>query len=432
MEGIAWSLLGVFLLVLANGFFVATEFALVTVRRTRIEQLVAEGVSAARAAQNAILHLDRYIAGTQVGITVASIALGWIGEPALARIIDPFLALLGPMLSESLSHSVSFVLSFTLITFLHVILGELVPKSLALQKPEATSLVVARPMAVVIILFQPFIWSLNGLGNALLRLLGLEASGEHLSVHSPREIESLIRQSHAAGHLDDFERRMLQKTFRFNETTVAEIMTPRSEIRAIDLTAPIEAIFEAATMSQHTRLPVYRSSIDEILGVIYLQDLFRLYWEKKEPLDLNPIVRNVLFVPEGFHLDAMIGRFREEHVQIAIAIDEYGGTAGLLTLEDIIETVFGEIQDQNEDPTPTIVRGDDGSLVVRGDTRLEELSEALGYEIFDEESDTIAGYIMHALGSVPHEGDEVPMPRGRCRVLSMDRHRVTKVIVIPR
>ena len=348
-----WRLVAVALLVGANGFFVAAEFALVTVRRTRIEQLAAEGNSKAKIIRTALGHLDRYIAGTQVGITLASLALGWIGEPALASLISPVFQALGPSVSVAAAHTAAMVVAFFLITFLHVILGELVPKSVALQKPEATTMALARPLAVTVTLFQPLIWSLNGLGNLLLGAIGLKAATGQEAVHSTQELEFLVRESHKAGVLDDLEKRMLQRTFRFSETLVVEVMVPRSDIIALDLSQPLETLLDQASETSRTRLPAFERSIDEIVGILYLQDLFRM--ARRQETDLRPLLRAPLYVPETIHLDDMIERFRKHNTQLAVIVDEHGGTAGIVTLEDIFEAVFGQIQDQNEDPTPTLL-----------------------------------------------------------------------------
>lgn len=421
-------------LVFANGFFVAAEFALVTVRRTRIEQLVEQGNLAARAVNRAVADLDRYIAGCQVGITIASLALGWVGEPLVARLIEPWLT---PFLSQSTleqsGHGIAVAIGFSVVTILHVILGELVPKSLALQKPEATSLVIAHPMMVIVFLFQPMIWSLNGLGRLVLRFLGLDATGKEASVHSAGELELLVRQSHAAGEIDDLERRMIQKTFHFSETTVGNVMVPRSEVVGIDLNQTLDAIVANALDGNHTRLPAYRGSIDQVEGIIYITDLFRLVRNRSHgSADLHKIMRSALFVPETLHIDEAIDRFRLHQTQIAIVIDEYGGMAGVVTLENIVETVFGEIHDQNESSPPNIVRAKDGVLFVRGDTRLADLTELLGDVFTGSDADTIAGYVMYRLNRIARIGDVVENAAGSIRVKAMQRHRITEVVITPR
>ncbi len=424
---IVWSLFGVFLLVGINGFFVAAEFALVTVRKTRIDQLATEGVSAAKYVKRAIQDLDRYIAGTQVGITIASLALGWVGEPAVSKILAPIFGLIEPPIAESVQHGMSVAIAFTLITFLHVILGELVPKSVALSHPESTSLIVARPMSLVIILFKPLIWSLNGLGQMLLRAVGLKTANAHGSVHSATELLLLISQSHAAGHLDSFERSMLQKTFRFSETPVSEVMTPRSRVDALDLNLPINEILDIAAASPYTRLPVYRESVDEIVGVLYTRELFQYTRQDQKEPSLERLVRPLIFIPESFRLDDLVLKFQKKKSQIAVVIDEYGGTAGIITLEDVIETVFGEVQDGNEDPTEEIEMHDDGSIILRGDTRLEDLNDRFSWKLEDEASTTIAGFVMTAFGRLPQLGDRLDTDIGTFEVLEKKRHQVTKL-----
>lgn len=419
-------------LVAANGFFVAAEFALVTIRKTRVDELVSSGNRTAKVVQAAIQDLDRFIAGTQVGITIASIALGWIGEPALAALITALFSEWHIEVSPGTLHTISIGIAFTIITFLHVILGELVPKSLALQKPEATSLFVARPMTITVALFRPLIWSLNGLGNKLLQVMGLSAASGHESIHSARELELLVRQSHQAGVLDDLERSLLQRTFRFSETTVGEIMVPRSEMAALDLTHPMEELLDIVANTTHTRLPVFHGNVDRIDGLVYVHDIFRLMRRSKQGLrDLRSIIRTPLFVPESLHLDGLIEKFRLNKMQIAIVVDEYGGTAGIITLEDIFESVFGEFPDLNDQTKPPISMRDDGVIVVRGDTRLVDLNETLGWLLEEEGIETIGGYVMARLGRIPKIGDVARADRRQYKVTAMEGKRILEVVISP-
>ena len=428
-EELGWRLAAVAFLVGANGFFVAAEFALVTVRRTRIEQLANEGNSRAKVVKGSFENLDRYIAGTQVGITLASLALGWIGEPALAGLVVPLFETWGPGVSSTVAHTIAVAVAFTIITFLHVILGELVPKSVALQKPEATALALAKPLAVAVTLFHPLIWSLNGLGNLLLRAIGLKVASGLESVHSAKELELLVRESHKAGILDDLEKRMLQRTFRFSETSVVEVMVPRSEMTALDLNLPLDELLDRASDAKHSRLPAYTKSSDQTEGVLYAQELFRLSRRMKG--GLREILRTPLFVPETMHLDDLIERFRTSNMQMAIVVDEHGGTAGLVTLEDIIEAVFGRIQDQNEDSTPEILSSKGGIITIQGDTRLVELVETFGWKMDFGDVDTVGGYVMDRLGRVPNVGDEFEENGRRFRVTKMARNRVVEVVATP-
>ncbi len=421
------SLFSVLALVALNGFFVAAEFALVTVRKTRIDQLTSEGVSSARYVKKAIQDLDRYIAGTQVGITIVSLALGWIGEGAVSKLLMPVFTWLALDITETLQQGISVALAFTAITFLQVILGELVPKSIALNHPESTSLLIARPMRAMIFFLKPLIWSLNGLGHMVLKLIGLQASNENGSVHSPTELLLLIRQSHAAGHLDSFERSMLQKAFRFSETSVEEVMTPRSQVQGLDMSLPIEEILDIAAGASYSRLPAYRESVDEIIGVIYTHELFQ-YSRLPEPRPpLETLVRTLIYVPESFRLDALVKKFQKKNTQIAAVIDEYGGTAGIITLEDIVETVFGKVQDGNEDPTAEFALQPDSSILLRGDTRLDDLNEHFGWNLQDNDSTTIAGYMMKTVGKILKPGDKLDTAHGQLEVKEMIKQRVTMI-----
>jgi CBS domain containing-hemolysin-like protein len=286
-------------------------------------------------------------------------------------------------------------------------------------------------MRMAILVFKPLIWSLNGLGHLLLRAIGLHASHEHGSVHSPAELQLLIRQSHAAGHIDSFERSMLQKTFHFSETAVSEVMTPRSRMEAMNLDLPMETLLDEASRSPYTRLPVYRDSVDELVGVLYTHDLFQLSRQKNSTQSINELVKPLIFVPESFRLDALVEKFQDERTQIAAVIDEYGGTAGIITLEDIIETVFGEVQDNNEDPTVEIETLADGSIVLRGDTRLQHINQQLGWNLEDEESTTIAGYVMTALGHMPGLGEKIRTDAGMFEVIEKKKNRLTKIRKLP-
>jgi CBS domain containing-hemolysin-like protein len=427
MSGDFWDIGTIIALVAANGFFVAAEFALVSVRKTRIEQLDSEGNSNARIIRGALKQLDRYIAGTQVGITLASLSLGWVGEPAIASFLIPFLEKMETGLPLPVIHTITVGIAFTLITFLHVIFGELIPKSLALQKPETTSLMVARPLVAAVTLFQPLIWSLNGLGNIILNLIGLKATG-HEGVHSAKELELLVKESHKAGVLDDLEKRILQKTFKFSGTCVSEVMVPRSKMITLDLKLSLDQIIHKATEARYSRLPTYQETVDQVDGIIYIHDLFRISQDTN--MSLTDIIHTPLFVPKTLHLDDMLEKFQADSTQIAIVVDEYGGTAGLITLEDIMASILGKIYDKNDDSIPEKLSSKDGIITAPGETRLVELEEAFGWSFENtEDIDTIGGYVMHRLERVPRVGDEVFDTKVKFKVSKMDFYRVVQVII---
>ena len=426
------SLLTLFALVGLNGFFVAAEFALVSVRKTRMEELSAKGSGSAARVLLALRDLDRYIAGTQVGITIASLALGWIGEPALVHLIEPALGWLPGVAATTASHVIAVAVAFMLITFLHVVVGELVPKSMALQMPERVALAVALPMRLAVLLFLPLVYCLNGVGNVLLRFLGFEPAGEHHNIHSVDELEILVRQSHKAGVLDDLEQEMLQRTFRFSELTAGEVMIPRTDVIALDLSRPLEEILAQIANLIHSRIPVFDRYLDQIQGIIHVQEVLKKMIQEGNITDLRPLIRPALFVPDSMTLDRLLDTFRRERSQLAVVVDEYGGTSGLVTLEDVVEEVFGDMQDTLEAEQPEIQKSADGRFIVRGDVRLDDLQEATGWKLTDEDADTVAGYVMNRLGRVARLSDIVETPYGKIQVTDMSRVRITRVSLLPK
>ncbi|RME53657.1 MAG: HlyC/CorC family transporter, partial [Deltaproteobacteria bacterium] len=418
-------------LVLANAFFVAAEFALVGVRRSRIEQLIKEGNASAKVVYQAVLDLDRYIAGTQLGITIASIGLGWVGEETIAKLVEPLFA--WTPTSTLARHSIAVAVSFFLVTFLHVVLGELVPKSLALQNPEGVALGVGRPMRLVVQLFRPFIWMLNGVGVLVLKAFGFSEPPAHHAVHSVEELDILVRQSHQAGVIDDFEQQIMHRAFQFSELTAYEVMIHRSQTKALDLSKDIETVLEEAVSSPYTRLPVYEENIDNIIGVLHQRELLKRIYAGEEISSekLRNLLHPPLFIPETTHLDDLLEAMREHHTQLAIVIDEHGGTSGIVTLEDIIEEIVGEFQDEYEVAQPPIKESGENQFLIRGEVRLDELKDRFGWEFGEEEEDvgTIAGYVMNRLDRTARVGDEVEAPFGKIRVENMARLRITLVSV---
>ncbi|MGQ0602103.1 MAG: hemolysin family protein [Anaerolineales bacterium] len=423
------SLLGVAALVLANGFFVAAEFALVSVRRTRIEELVQQGKTSANAVKRALEDPDRFIAATQLGITIASLGLGWLGEPALSHFIEPVLALVPESWVGTASHSISAALAFAVITFLHVVIGELMPKSIALQRPEATALVVAQPTLLVELLFKPAIWALNGTGNFLLRRIGMRAASGHEMVHSVEELKMLVEASEEGGILEDTERDMLHAVFDFGDLTVREIMVPRTEMLAVNAEAPIEELIQMAARHSRSKFPVYEDDLDHILGIAHVKDLVRVQHDERRAATVRGLVREALFVPENIRLDNLLRQFRARKQHTAIVLDEYGGTAGLVTLDDLVEQIVGEVNDPFEKSTPEIQRLPDGSALVDGRTLIETVNTHLGLKLRDDYYDTIAGYVLGRLGRVARVGDTLEIDGVRLKVEAVDGLRIARLSV---
>lgn len=427
-------LLSVFALVFMNGFFVAAEFSFVGARRTRIAQLVEEGRGGARAAQTAIQHLDHYIAATQLGITLASLGLGWIGEPAVAHLFEPlFERFLPEDIAITVGHTVSIVIAFSLVTMLHIVLGELAPKSIALQRPEDVALIVARPTIVFHNIFSLVIRLMNGVGNWVVRLLGFEPAGEHQSVHSPEELEMLVHSSREAGLLQESEEVLLRRVFDFSDIPVIEIMKPRVEVDALDIDIPLPELLQRIAADHHSRYPVYQDHIDNVIGILNVKDVFdlivlqpSLLTDGSGDFDMTPLLREPLYVPTTLGADRVLEEMRRKKTQLAIVIDEYGGVAGLATMEDILEELVGEVEDEFDVGQPSAAGANDPN-VVDGLTSMTDVIERFGDPGGETESTTIGGYVAERLERIPVEGDTLPFGDYAVSVLEMDGLRVAKV-----
>lgn len=444
----------VFALVLANAFFVASEFALVSVRKTRIDQLAAEGNRAAAVVQRAIRDLDRYIAATQVGITLASLLLGGIGEQTLEPLLTPLFIWM-PEQWQGLTRT-ALVASFAyfIMTALHVIIGELMPKSIALQRAERTALWISRPMAFFAIVFSPLIWLLNGIGNFLLRLLGFHAAEGHNQVHSPEELDMIFTESHKGGEINQTEFEILHRVVRFSNTTARAIMVPRVEMQTLPVTITRRALIEFLRARPHTRIPTYRNRLDNIVGIVNSKDLEYLinreltqeleelktvlsgadtsrrapsdgHLTDEKSLDLAPLAIKAAFVPETIRIDGLLAELKKSHQQMAIVIDEYGGTGGLVTLADVLEQVFGDLPDEGEESEPEILERSDGSIQLAGGVGIDEVNELLGLGFPTDEAVTMAGLVLEALGRTAAVGDEVEIRGFHIRVEKVDRFRIT-------
>jgi putative hemolysin len=427
----AVGLTAIILLVLLNGFFVATEFALVAVRKSRIEQLVAEGHRSARAVKNALEHLDTYIAATQLGITMASLALGWLGEPALAHLVEPLLgALLPAAWIGASSHAVAVAISFALITTLHIVLGELAPKGLALQKPEATALAVAIPTSIFLRIFRPFIMVLNGTGNLVLRLMGLRTGGAEEQVHSVEELRYLVRASGAAGIIDTAEEEIAGRALFLGDIHAHNVMIPRTEMNSVPTTITREALFDLAGREKHVRFPVYGDNSDDIRGIVYLTDV--LAWQsthRNEQLAVTAVMRKPLFVPESITGDRLLAQMRAARTHTCIVVDEFGGVAGLITLQDLLERIVGDIPEADEEAPPEILALPDGAFLVDGMVPLRQLAERFALDLGDMDADTVGGYVLEVLGRVPNPGDEFVVGDYRTRISRMDGPRIAEIML---
>ncbi|MGE0228547.1 MAG: hemolysin family protein [Dehalococcoidia bacterium] len=414
-------LLAVLVLVFVNGFFVAAEFALVTIRRTRVEQMLAEGRPGARNVEDATTHLDSYIAACQLGVTMASLALGWVGEPALAGLVQPVFGEVG-------GHAFAVVMTFVLITAILVMVGELTPKGIALQYPEQTALVVAAPLRAFRTVFRPVIWLLNEGGWVTQRLLGVSRDAQEHGAHiSAEELRLVVQASAQAGAIETEEQFLLDRVLRFGDLTVASVMIPRTELVALHIDMSTEQATAIVAEHHHSRYPVYRKDLDDILGVLHVRDL--LLAEPSQTL--QPLLREALVVPSGVGVDRLLGEMRSRRNHFAIAVDEFGGTDGIVTLEDVLESIVGELQDEFEEPERPPQRGPGGRLRIEGLDNVDVLPGLLGFEVEPGPYNTVAGYILDRIGRIPQVGDAIEVPGYRLSVAEMDDLRIAVVEALP-
>ncbi|PWL76768.1 hypothetical protein DBY21_06560 [Candidatus Gastranaerophilales bacterium] len=418
-------------LLFSNGFFVASEFAMVKVRKTRIEQLVNEGNHNAKIALEAIKDLDKFIAAVQLGVTISSIGLGWVGEGTLARIIEPLFVFLPGISQNIATHTVSVSASFALITFMHVVIGELIPKSIALEYPEQTSLVIARPMQWISFLFTPFIWMLNGFGNSILNLFHVPHKHKSSLVHSTEELNMLVDASYNGGVLNETEKNILHNAFKFSDLTAKQVMVPRTDMVCIPNDMSIEELSKLAAENQYTRYPVYDEDIDHITGLIHVKDLFSLSIND-EVCPLKMLEREIMLVPETITMDKLVLEFKRRKSQMAIVVDEFGGTSGLITVEDVLEEIFGDVQDEfdEEEEICDIVEVEPNHYVANAMVRLDEMAEFFGIKednIDDEDIETIGGLVVKLLGRIAEVNDTVTFENLTFIVKEVEGARITKL-----
>ena len=422
-------------LLFSNGFFVAAEFAMVKVRKTRIEQLVKEGNYSAQIALEAIKDLDKFIAAVQLGVTISSIGLGWVGEGTLARIIEPVFVFLPGVSQTIATHTVSVSLAFALITFLHVVLGELIPKSIALEYTEKTALIIARPMQAITFVFNPFIWLLNGFGNWVLKLMHIPHSHKSSLVHSSEELDMLVDASYNGGVLNETEKDMLHNVFKFSDLTAKQVMVPRTDMVCVPIDMSLEELNNVATENQYTRYPVYEGDIDHITGLIHVKDLYKLSLDDTT-CPIERIQREILLVPETMTMDNLVWEFKKRKGQMAIVVDEFGGTSGLITLEDVIEEIFGDVQDEfdeEEEQECDIKEIAPNTYIANAMMRTDEIAEYFNIDeeaIDDEDIDTIGGLVVKLLGRIAEVGDTVTHLGLTFIVKEIEGARITKLEII--
>ncbi len=426
---IGFKILAVIFLVLANGFFVATEFALVKVRFTQIEPFAAKGQRSAKIALNLVRHLDAYLSACQLGITLASLGLGWIGEPVFAELMTPVFQWLG-VTNPTVQHSLAVGVGFSVITFMHIVAGEMAPKSIAIRLPVETSLWTAVPMRLFYVTMYPFIWALNQSSIIVLKWIGIEAAGEGHGVHSEEELRLLIASSDKHSGESLLSRNLVLNSMGIRQRIARDVMRPRQEIEGLSTRQTIAECRTVAEKTRFSRFPLCENGdLDRTLGVVHFKDLFALKNNAASGADLLPVARKLLYVPETARLESLLGRFLDQKCHFAIVVDEYGGTTGLVTLENILEELVGQIQDEFDQEKPLSVQLGPDLWEVDGAFPLRDLAELVGEELEAEDVTTTSGWLTQVLGEFAQTGKEVSLSTHLIRVEETDGPRVTRVRV---
>lgn len=416
-------------LLFVNAFFVAAEFSLVKVRKTRLEQLSNEGNGNAKKALKLVNDINRMLAAAQLGVTIASIALGWVAESTIVQIIEPIIGFFAHTMNALPAHLIAVPISFVLVTYFHVLLGEQLPKCISLRHPESLSLLIATPMDIFITIFKPFVLLLEVSGNKILS--ACHANSEDASlVHSTEELDMLVDASYNEGVLNETEAEMLHNMFKFSDLMAKQAMIPRTDMICIPDDISYEELTKQTLENQYTRYPVYEENIDKILGFIHVKDLYSLAMRKDE-FSIKKLIRPLILIPETMTLDNLIIEFKKRHCQIAVVIDEFGGTSGLITLEDVLEEIIGEVQDEFDEEEETDIKEiGENTYIANAMMRIDEVVEYFGLKesLFEEDDvDTIAGLVVKLLGRIAEVGDTVSFNGLTFTVKEIDGARITKL-----
>jgi len=421
-------------LLVANGFFVSVEFAYVTVPHPRIDQLAAKGSSAAVRVQRLLMDTDRVLAASQIGVTIASLGLGWVGENLAAELIRALFALFGRAeLATGIANGIGLVVAFAIITSVHVVIGEQAPKIVALQTPDRFAIASAPAVALLDILLRPFVMLLDSATSAVVRLLGVEPVGAHQTVYSVDELKQLIAETEQSGALEPREKEMLHNVIEFDDKLVREVMTPRPEVVAVDENTTIADFLQTFSETSHTRFPIYADTIDSITGFLSIKDvLHAISTQGAAALDqtAQQLSRSALFVPESKTIGHLLAEMQTRNIQLAVVIDEFGGTAGMVTLEAMLEEIVGRMGDELAEESPQVEMIDERTTQIDAQLRVEEVNEQLGIHLPEREDyQTIAGYILSSLRRIPKEGDQLKVENVKLTVTAMKGPKIEKVLI---
>jgi CBS domain containing-hemolysin-like protein len=412
-------------LVLLNGFFVAAEFAIVKIRASQLEQKAQEGNKMAILSKKIVSNLDGYLAATQFGITLASLGLGWIGEPVVSKILISGVELIGITLDPVLAHQIALPTAFAIITVLHIVFGELAPKSIAIQRPEATTLFLSYPLHGFFVVFRPIVWILNGIANFILKGIGITPT-HGSEVHSSDELRYLVQQQKDSGMIEAADYDLIKNAFNFSERIAKQVMIPRTKVVGVDINDFTEADLEKVLEEGYSRIPVYEDSMDQIIGVLHLKDLL-MKMRKGSEIILSELVRPISMVPESKPIGAILRDFQVSRQQMAVIVNEYGGVEGIVTMEDILEELVGEIQDEYDNETP-IVKNENGNYLVLGSASLSDINEHLPTDIFKEgDYETLAGFLISKFNRIPSIGEKVRTKDYEFMVMKKQRSMISLV-----
>lgn len=418
-----------FVLVILNGFFVAAEFSLVSARKTRLEAKAEEGSNGAKAALRLLENPTLFISAVQLGVTLASLALGLVGEPTVSRILEPIASKIA---SEGtigyITHITAIAISFTLVTFLHIVFGELVPKMFALEKAETFATFASIPLELFAKIFKPLLWVFNKVGSAIAKLIGLKANLDESAVYTEDEIRQLVKLSQESGHLNEEEQKLIDKVFEFSDTTVKEAMIPRTQIAAVSVTSTIDEFSEAFSEHGYSRMPVYRESLDDIAGVIHSKDLLP-FLLKPETFKLEKVLKKPIYVVDTAKLEDVLRQMQKAKTHFGFVVDEHGGVEGIITLEDLLEEIVGDISDEHdEEVNEQIQENKDGSFSLEGNLAVRDLNKRLEVNLPVSDSyTTLAGFLMSESGKILQEKDEVNFNGHTFRIEKVDKRRILKV-----
>ncbi|MDE1191499.1 MAG: hemolysin family protein [Arachidicoccus sp.] len=417
-------------LVLLNGFFVAAEFAIVKVRSSQLNTSKGATEKLVDTAKLVTNNLDNYLAATQLGVTLASLGLGWVGEDVMTGIVQNIFTFFHISLGTHAAQEWSIVVAFMLITILHIVFGELAPKSIAIRKAAPTTLLVAWPLRIFYFIFRPFIWLLNSISNIILRILRIDPIHEQ-DIHTEEEIKMIITESEEGGEIEDSERELINKVFDFDSSRVRDILTHRKDVVALDLDDGVDELINKVISEGYSRYPVYKESLNDLIGIITVKDILQFVNDGKKG-DIKKLLRPVFYIPDSMKLNDLLRSFQKDHLQIAVVTDEYGDIAGIVTMEDVLEELVGDIQDEHDAEQPIVEPQSDGSFLVQAHENIDDINDFLTIKlpVIDEYS-TLSGLITYEHGSVPVEGEVLTYDGYEITILKMYRSSVEKVLMKP-